>query len=289
MHAPEAKFSLDVALKAPITTCRLLCHLPVILKVIFANSVDPDGKGSTKQAHAITLFAVCKNRFEKSARIFSRRHKQTTFSDAVFLGTLRVKRRQSILHNFAKHKKLKQCHRIKAFWIYTTINRNINPNPPWNKLYVLFTDRVTCRLWAAPRTGAQANSRTWKADYKSNVTTVSSEIFHRSSTWCRYWAVGRCRRVSTVHWKIKSSDASYWKGITWKHVLCRHMAFTQRCIKIDPLTLLQHYINVMCLLGTPLPIGDIFRKETGFEHVNSYESPHIFSVYEIDKVKILFI
>ena len=28
--------------------------------------------------------------FEKSARIFSRRHKQTTFSDAVFLGTLRV-------------------------------------------------------------------------------------------------------------------------------------------------------------------------------------------------------
>ena len=31
---------------------------------------------------------VCKNRF---ARIFSRRHKQTTFSDAVFLGALRVK------------------------------------------------------------------------------------------------------------------------------------------------------------------------------------------------------
>ena len=34
---------------------------------------------------------VCKNRFEKSARIFSRRHKQTTYSDAVFLGALRVK------------------------------------------------------------------------------------------------------------------------------------------------------------------------------------------------------
>ena len=33
---------------------------------------------------------VCKNRFEKFARIFSRRHKQTTFSDAVFLGALRV-------------------------------------------------------------------------------------------------------------------------------------------------------------------------------------------------------
>ena len=33
---------------------------------------------------------VCKNRFEKFARIFSRRHKQTTFSDAGFLGALRV-------------------------------------------------------------------------------------------------------------------------------------------------------------------------------------------------------
>ena len=34
---------------------------------------------------------VCKNRFEKFARIFSRRHKQTTFSDAGFRGALRVK------------------------------------------------------------------------------------------------------------------------------------------------------------------------------------------------------
>ena len=33
---------------------------------------------------------VCKNRFEKFARIFRRRHKQTTFSDAGFLGVLRV-------------------------------------------------------------------------------------------------------------------------------------------------------------------------------------------------------
>ena len=32
-----------------------------------------------------------KNSFEKFARIFNRRHKQTAFSDAVFLGTLRVK------------------------------------------------------------------------------------------------------------------------------------------------------------------------------------------------------
>ena len=37
---------------------------------------------------------VCKNRFEKFARIFSRRHKniqQMTFSDVGFLGVLRVK------------------------------------------------------------------------------------------------------------------------------------------------------------------------------------------------------
>ena len=34
---------------------------------------------------------VRKNRFEKFARIFSRRYKQTTFSDAGFLGILRVK------------------------------------------------------------------------------------------------------------------------------------------------------------------------------------------------------
>ena len=36
---------------------------------------------------------LCKNRFEKSARIVNRRHKQATFSDAVFLGALRVNAR----------------------------------------------------------------------------------------------------------------------------------------------------------------------------------------------------
>ena len=36
------------------------------------------------------LFACMQKRFEKFARIFSRRHKQTTFSDAGFLGALRV-------------------------------------------------------------------------------------------------------------------------------------------------------------------------------------------------------
>ena len=32
----------------------------------------------------------CKNRFEKFARVFKGRHKQATFSDAGFLGILRV-------------------------------------------------------------------------------------------------------------------------------------------------------------------------------------------------------
>ena len=59
----------------------------MILKVIFANSVDPDQTAPNLGPYCLP---VCKNRFEKSAKIFSRRHKQTTFSDAVFLGALRV-------------------------------------------------------------------------------------------------------------------------------------------------------------------------------------------------------
>ena len=46
---------------------------------------------------------VCKNKFEKFARIFSRRHKQTTFSDASFLGALRVNLKTSRLFcNFSR-------------------------------------------------------------------------------------------------------------------------------------------------------------------------------------------
>ena len=58
----------------------------MILKVISANSVDTDQQ-SVLGPHCLPL---CKNRFEKFARIFSR-HKQTTFSDAGFLGILRFK------------------------------------------------------------------------------------------------------------------------------------------------------------------------------------------------------
>ena len=61
----------------------------MILKVISANSVDPDQTAQSDLGPY--CLPVCKNRFEKFARIFSRQHKQTTFSDAGFLGILRVK------------------------------------------------------------------------------------------------------------------------------------------------------------------------------------------------------
>ena len=85
MYNIPAHMSLN-PLIANHNICRLLCHLLVILKVIFANSVDPDER-SDLGPHCLP---VCKNRFEKFASIFSRRHKQTTFSDAGFLGILRV-------------------------------------------------------------------------------------------------------------------------------------------------------------------------------------------------------
>ena len=74
-------------LTANHNNCHLLCHLLVILKVIFANIVDPDQTVPLIRVHSL---ALCKNRFEKFARIFSRQHKKTTFSDAGFLGILRV-------------------------------------------------------------------------------------------------------------------------------------------------------------------------------------------------------
>ena len=50
---------------------------------------DCSFRNSLIWVHTVCWYA--KNSFEKFARIFSRRHKQTTFSDAFFLGTLRVK------------------------------------------------------------------------------------------------------------------------------------------------------------------------------------------------------
>ena len=54
--------------------------------------MDPDQTASLGQSdQGPYCLLVCKNRFKKFARIFSRRHKQMTFSGAGFLGILRVK------------------------------------------------------------------------------------------------------------------------------------------------------------------------------------------------------
>ena len=87
------------------------------LKVIFANSVDPDQQ-SDLGPHCLL---VCKNRFEKFARIFSRRHKQTTFSDAGFLGALRVEivllgRHLAINSDVAQITNIVEPQWLKLFW-----------------------------------------------------------------------------------------------------------------------------------------------------------------------------
>ena len=50
---------------------------------------DCSFRSSLIWVHTVCLYAKCK--FEKFVRRCSRRHKQTTFSDADFLGALRVK------------------------------------------------------------------------------------------------------------------------------------------------------------------------------------------------------
>ena len=78
-------------LSADHNNCCLFCLQLVILKVIFAISVDPD---QTAPREAVwsgsTLFACMQKLVWKVARIFSRQHKRMKFSDAGFLGVLRV-------------------------------------------------------------------------------------------------------------------------------------------------------------------------------------------------------
>ena len=75
-----------LTLKLPITThCRLLCHLFVILKVFLQTMWTQIRLLLEEQSdQGPYCLPVCKNRFEKFAKIFSRRHKQT-FSNQVFL------------------------------------------------------------------------------------------------------------------------------------------------------------------------------------------------------------
>ena len=69
-----------LTIKLPITTI-LVCY------VVCLCGPKSDSEQSDQGPHWLL---VCKNRFEKLARIFSRRHEQMTFSDAGFLGVLRV-------------------------------------------------------------------------------------------------------------------------------------------------------------------------------------------------------
>ena len=62
-----------------------------------------------------------KNRFEKFARIFSRRHEQTTFSDADFLGVLKVKG-----ENIAKKVHWTESLLTKFFFYLLYFSLNIN-------------------------------------------------------------------------------------------------------------------------------------------------------------------
>ena len=67
---------------------------------------------------------VCKNRFENFARTFSRQHKQMTFSNAGFLGILRIKINvcQSSTTKLIKEgSKIKQQIRDKIIQIYLTV------------------------------------------------------------------------------------------------------------------------------------------------------------------------
>ena len=88
-----SKCCLALTLKAPITTIVSALSSACDFKSHFCKQCGPRSDCSFRNS-LIWVHTVCryaKNSFEKFARIFSRRHKQTTFSDAVFLGALRVK------------------------------------------------------------------------------------------------------------------------------------------------------------------------------------------------------
>ena len=62
---------------------------------------DCSSRSSLIWVHTVCLYTKCK--FEKFARRCSRRHKQTTFSDADFLGALRVKHSGMMIMDYLYH------------------------------------------------------------------------------------------------------------------------------------------------------------------------------------------
>ena len=82
----------QLTLKVPITTivvCFVICFwlCKSFLQTVWTQIRLLLSEQSDLGTHCLP---VCKNRFEKFARIFSRRHKQTTFSESGFLSALRV-------------------------------------------------------------------------------------------------------------------------------------------------------------------------------------------------------
>ena len=82
-----------LTLKLPITTIVVCCLSSACdFKNHFCKQCGPKSDCSSRSSliwvHIVCLYA--KIGLEKLVRIFSRRHKQTTFSDAGFLGVLRV-------------------------------------------------------------------------------------------------------------------------------------------------------------------------------------------------------
>ena len=66
-----------LTLELPINNCRLLCHLLVIFKVIFANCVDPGQEQSDQGPHCLLYAKIgLKSLQEYSADDINRRHFQ---------------------------------------------------------------------------------------------------------------------------------------------------------------------------------------------------------------------
>ena len=121
----------------------MLCLLPVTLKVISANSVDPDQTAPYEQSDLGShCLPVCKNRFEKFARIFSRRHKQTIFSDAGFLGALRVKILDRIMFDSTWSKKLRTI--IRMAYMHACVGLHFCIHLTFNLLTLTSADILKC-------------------------------------------------------------------------------------------------------------------------------------------------
>ena len=105
---------------------------------------DCSFRSSLIRVHTVCLYA--KNGFEKFARIFSRRHKQTTFSDVGFLGVLRVNNNFLVL-NVANNLLVRKCKTIVL--VSATFDKNQRENFFLCFLQIPFSNVYICRLYLA--------------------------------------------------------------------------------------------------------------------------------------------